>query len=62
MPGFKPTLDEWAQGKLRSGSKHGPVVRSQKQALAIAFSEQRKRKGQRGSGPLAMAKKKIRGY
>ena len=39
MPGFKPTLDEWKKGKLHSGSKKGPVVKSQKQALAIAYSE-----------------------
>ena len=42
MPGFKPTMEEWKAGKLHSGSKKGPVVKSQKQALAIAFSEQRK--------------------
>lgn len=39
MPGFRQTLHEWKAGQLHSGSKRGPVVRSQKQALAIAFSE-----------------------
>jgi hypothetical protein len=34
-------MHEWGQGKLHSGSKHGPVVHSQKQAVAIAMSEQR---------------------
>ena len=32
-------MDEWAGGTLRSGSKTGPVVKSQKQATAIALSE-----------------------
>ena len=35
-------LGEWKSGKLHSGSKHGPVVTSQKQAVAIAISEARK--------------------
>ena len=33
------TMHEWGEGKLRSGSKHGPVVKSQKQAVAIAMHE-----------------------
>ncbi|HWG80565.1 MAG TPA: DUF6496 domain-containing protein [Stellaceae bacterium] len=32
-------MHEWGQGALRSGSKKGPVVRSQNQALAIALSQ-----------------------
>jgi len=35
----KKVMDEWKSGKLRSGSKHGPKVKSQKQAVAIALSE-----------------------
>ena len=35
-------MHEWGQGKLHSGSKKGPIVKSQKQAIAIALSEQRK--------------------
>ena len=35
-------MHEWGTGKLHSGSKHGPKVTSQKQALAIGFSEARK--------------------
>jgi len=42
MPGLKGTLSEWKEGKLHSGSKHGPVVKSQKQAIAIGLSEERK--------------------
>ena len=32
-------MREYGAGKLHSGSKKGPVVKSQKQALAIALSE-----------------------
>jgi len=51
MPSRKPTtkagkqakvksvMDEWKSGTLHSGSKKGPVVRSQKQAVAIALSQ-----------------------
>ncbi len=45
---FKGVMHEWKQGKLHSGSKHGPKVTSQKQAEAIAFSEQRKMDGDHG--------------
>lgn len=34
-------MGEYAEGKLHSGSKKGPVVTSKKQAVAIALSEQR---------------------
>lgn len=34
-------MHEWKAGTLHSG-KGGPVVKSQKQAIAIALSEQRK--------------------
>lgn len=37
-------MHEWKEGELRSGSKKGPRVKSQKQAVAIALSEARKRK------------------
>jgi len=35
-------MHEWKHGELHSGSKHGPVVTSRKQVIAIAISEQRK--------------------
>ena len=41
-PKVKKVMDEWKRGKLHSGSKKGPVVSSQKQAVAIALSEARK--------------------
>ena len=42
MPGMKKTMSEWKSGDLHSGSKHGPVVKSQAQAVAIGLSEERK--------------------
>jgi len=33
---------EWGKGQLHSGSPKGPVVKNQKQAVAIALSEARK--------------------
>jgi hypothetical protein len=33
---------EWGKGELNSGSPRGPVVKNQKQAVAIALSEARK--------------------
>lgn len=38
----KVVMDEWKEGKLHSGSKKGPKVTNQKQAVAIALSEARK--------------------
>lgn len=35
-------MGEHKRGKLHSGSKRGPVVRSRKQAIAIGLSEARK--------------------
>lgn len=35
-------MHEWKEGELHSGSKKGPKVSSQKQAVAIALSEARK--------------------
>lgn len=39
---IKKTMDEWKSGTLHSGSKKGPKVTSQKQAIAIALSQARK--------------------
>jgi hypothetical protein len=35
-------MHEWGKGDLNSGSPRGPVVKNQKQAVAIALSEARK--------------------
>ena len=37
-------MGEYKAGKLHSGSKKGPMVKSEKQALAIALSEAGKSK------------------
>jgi hypothetical protein len=37
-------MREYKEGKLKSGSKKGPKVKSRKQAIAIALSEARKAK------------------
>lgn len=42
MPGINKTLHEFSEGKLHSGSKHGPKVKSRAQAIAIGLSEERK--------------------
>src|SRR6267142_1924752 len=36
---IKKTMDEWKSGTLHSGSKKGPKVTNQKQAVAIALSQ-----------------------
>ena len=36
---MKKVMHEFAEGKLHSGSKKGPVVENPKQAVAIAYSE-----------------------
>lgn len=40
----KKVMKEFKTGKLHSGSKKGPVVKSKKQAIAIALSEARRGK------------------
>jgi len=35
----KKVMDEWKTGTLHSGSKTGPLVTSQRQAVAIALSQ-----------------------
>lgn len=41
-------MHEFKEGHLHSGSKTGPIVRSRKQAIAIALSEARKAKAKHG--------------
>jgi hypothetical protein len=40
MP-WDQVMHKWGQGELHSGSKSGPKVSSQKQAVAIMLSEKR---------------------
>lgn len=37
------TMEKYNKGKLHTGSEEGPVVKSRKQALAIGYSEERKK-------------------
>lgn len=39
---FEKVMHEYKHGKLHSGSKRGPKVKSRQQALAIAASEAKK--------------------
>lgn len=41
---IRKVMKEFKAGKLHSGSKKGPVVKSKKQATAIALSEARRGK------------------
>ena len=38
---FKKVMKEYKEDKLPAGSKKGPKVKNPKQAVAIAYSEQR---------------------
>lgn len=42
---IKRTMGEWKRGKLRSGSKRGPKVKSRAQAIAIGISQAKKAVG-----------------
>lgn len=41
---IKKVMGEWESGDLHSGSSTGPIVKSRKQAVAIALSEAKRRK------------------
>lgn len=53
MNKIEKVMKEFKSGKLHSGSKKGPEVKSRKQAVAIGMSEARK-----GSHEKALMKKK----
>ncbi len=55
----KTTMDEWKSGSLHSGSKKGPKVTSQKQAIAIALSESgQSRRKRENPGPVIPYRKR----
>lgn len=54
---MKGIMAEWKHGELHSGSKSGPVVRSQKQAVAIGLSEQRQQHPHKNLGRYLHPKK-----
>lgn len=45
---IKKVMKEFKEGTLHSGSKKGPNVTSKKQAIAIAISEAKKKKTNKG--------------
>jgi hypothetical protein len=40
---IEKVMKEYAKGELHSGSKKGPVVKNKAQALAIGYSEAKKK-------------------
>ncbi len=44
---MKTEMHKYKKGELHSGSKHGPVVKDRKQAIAIGLSEAGQAKGAR---------------
>ena len=49
--GVRQELHKFKEGKLHSGSKHGPKVTNRKQAIAIALSEAGMSRKGRTAGP-----------
>jgi hypothetical protein len=53
MP-WNEVMHKWGKGQLHSGSKGGPIVKNQKQAVAIMLSEKRAaKKGKAEYKPLS---------
>ncbi len=57
MP-YDQVLSKWKSGSLHSGGSSGPIVKSQKQAVAIMLNE--KRAAAKGKKEYQSKKKKIR--
>lgn len=56
---YTAVMDKWKAGTLRSGSKSGPPVDSQKQAVAIMLSE--KRAADEGKQEYKAPRRKLKG-
>lgn len=54
----RDVMPKWKAGKLHSGGPKGPVVKSQKQAVAILLSEKRNEKAHGGEYQEAYEKRK----
>jgi len=57
---FKKVMTEFKEGELHSGSKKGPKVTNPKQAVAIAYSEERRKASKDESHPKEDVKPKKR--
>jgi hypothetical protein len=51
----KDEMDKWKAGTLHSGSAKGPIVTKQKQAIAIALSEEARKGKTPGLGHVRHA-------
>jgi uncharacterized protein DUF6496 len=56
MP-WDQVMHKWKAGTLHSGSKSGPAVKSQKQAVAIMLSEKRSGKSEYAASRIAQIAK-----
>ncbi|MGJ0429591.1 DUF6496 domain-containing protein [Methylobacter sp.] len=55
---FSRVMKEFKEGKLHSGSKKGPKVKNPKQAVAIAYSEERRKASKDESHPKKVKRKR----
>ena len=60
MPSSK-VMHKFKHGQLHSGSKHGPKVKSRKQAIAIKMSEERAESRHGGKYPEKRREKRLEG-
>jgi len=61
MP-YDKVMPKWKAGTLHSGSKKGPVVKNQKQAVAIMLSEKRKAASGNAEYAPKQAKSRTKGF
>lgn len=56
--GVEKVMREYKEGKLHSGSKRGPKVKSRRQAIAIALSQAGMSRNKKRGGKTRGAKKR----